>query len=136
MLAQKKAGLHPKAGKIYYYALFIVFLTATIIAFYRWKEDYHLFILGTTSFFFAVIARRAVKRKWQKWSVIHIIGMGLSYTILIIAFYVDNGKFLPVWKDLNPVLYWLLPLLVAIPLIIRTLLRHPLSKEYFNRKKR
>jgi hypothetical protein len=31
--------------------------------------------------------------------------------LLLIAFYVDNGKQLPVWKDLPHVTYWLLPLL-------------------------
>lgn len=135
MLAQKKAGLHPKGGSVYYYSLWIVFITATIIAFYRWKEDYHLFILGSLSFISCFVARRAYRKKWKKWSLIHITGMGFSYVFLIIAFYVDNGKFLPVWKDLDPVLYWLLPLLVGIPVIVRTLLRHPLSRGYFKKEK-
>ena len=28
--------------------------------------------------------------------------MGLSYILLLTAFYVDNGKSLPLWKDLLP----------------------------------
>jgi len=27
-------------------------------------------------------------------------GMSLSYVLMLIAFYVDNGKQLPIWKDL------------------------------------
>jgi hypothetical protein len=54
--------------------------------------------------------------------------MSMSYVFMLIAFYVDNGKQLPIWKDLPPVAYWLLPLAVAAPLIARTLLWHPLAR--------
>jgi hypothetical protein len=134
MLSQKRPGLHPKSGTIYYWSLWIVFITACIVAFIRWKEDYHLFLLGVVSFTAAFVARRAYRRKWPKWTIYHITGMGISYIFLLIAFYVDNGRFLPVWKSLNPVIYWLLPLIIGIPIIIRTLYRHPLSKEYFTKK--
>jgi hypothetical protein len=33
-------------------------------------------------------------------------GMSLSYVLMLIAFYVDNGKQLPIWKDLPHVTYW------------------------------
>ena len=59
---------------------------------------------------------------------IGIAGMGLSYVLLLIAFYVDNGKQLPLWKDLPHFTYWLLPLAAGVPLIIRALLRHPLAR--------
>jgi len=45
------------------------------------------------------------------------------------GFYVDNGKGLPLWKELPPISYWLLPAAVGIPLIIRTLLRHPPARQ-------
>jgi hypothetical protein len=34
--------------------------------------------------------------------------MGLSYILLLTVFYVDNGKSLPLWKELSPITYWLL----------------------------
>jgi hypothetical protein len=34
--------------------------------------------------------------------------MGLSYVLMLIAFYVDNGKQLPIWKDLPHFGYCLL----------------------------
>jgi hypothetical protein len=46
--------------------------------------------------------------------------------LLLIAFYVDNGKSLPLWKELPPAAYWLLPAAIGIPLIVRALLWHPL----------
>jgi len=133
MLSTKQPGTHPKAGTTYYIFIWVVFITATIMAIFRWKEDYHLFILGSISFSSAFIGRRARKYQWKKWSITHISGMGLSYIFLLIAFYVDNGRFLPIWKNLNPVFYWLLPPLIGVPIIIRTLLRHPLSRHHFIR---
>lgn len=134
MLAKKQRGRHSKSGSIYYWSLWVVFITASIIAVARWKEDYHLFVLGLVSFISAFIGRKALIEKWQKWSVIHITGMGISYIFLLIAFYVDNGRFLPIWRDLPPFIYWCLPLLIGIPLLIKTLVRNPLSKDYFQPK--
>jgi hypothetical protein len=131
MLVKKQPGLHPRSGAIYYLSLWIVFISATIIAIARWKEDYHLFILALFSMSSAFIGRMAVKNRWKKWSIYHIAGMGFSYIILLTAFYVDNGKFLPIWRSFNSLTYWVLPALIGIPIILRTLLRHPLSKKYF-----
>jgi len=131
MLAKKRIGIHSKSGSTYYWSLLVVFITATVIAVARWGEDYHLFVLGFISFTSAFVGRMSVRNKWQKWSIIHIIGMGLSYIFLLTAFYVDNGKFLPVWKSFNPIVYWLLPIAIGIPILVKTLLQHPLSKEHF-----
>lgn len=136
MLSKKRKGIHSRSGTVYYWALWVVFFTATLIAIERWKEDYHLFFLGVVSFVCAFLGRMALRRKWQKWSVYHITGMGVSYIFLLIAFYVDNGRFLPLWKDLNPIIYWLLPLLIGIPILISTLLRNPLSKHHFRKPAR
>jgi len=54
--------------------------------------------------------------------------MGASYVLLLIAFYVDNGKQLPVWK-IPHFTYWLVPAIIGGPLIIRTLLYHPLVSQ-------
>jgi hypothetical protein len=133
MISKKQRGRHSKFGNIYFWSLLIVLLTATIIAIFRWKEDYHLFILGLLAFVSAFIGRSALKNKWEKWSIIHITGMGFSYIFLLIAFYVDNGRFLPIWKNFPPIMYWLLPLLIGIPIIVGTLLSNPLSKKYFRK---
>jgi hypothetical protein len=46
---------------------------------------------------------------------------------MLVAFYVDNGKQLPLWKDLPHFMYWLIPFAVGIPLIVRALLWPPLA---------
>ncbi|SHL89259.1 hypothetical protein SAMN05444159_7114 [Bradyrhizobium lablabi] len=129
MLSEKRAGRHPRNGTIYFWCLAGVFLTATGLAAVRWAEDYHLFILGTLSFAAACFGREARRRRWRHWVRLHITGMGSSYVLLLIAFYVDNGKSLPLWRDLPPVAYWLLPAAVGIPLIVRALLWHPLVRQ-------
>jgi hypothetical protein len=127
MLSQKREGRHPRYGTIYFWSLTGVFLTATSLAAVRWAEDYHLFILGALSFAAAYLGRQARRRRWRNWAKLHITGMGASYILLLTAFYVDNGKSLPLWKELPPIAYWVLPAALGIPLIIRALLWHPLA---------
>jgi uncharacterized membrane protein HdeD (DUF308 family) len=129
MLSGKRAGRHPRNGTIYFWCLAGVFLTATSLAAVRWTHDYHLFVLGALSFSAACLGRQASRQRWRHWVRLHITGMGASYILLLIAFYVDNGKSLPLWKELPPMAYWLLPLVVGIPLIVRALLWHPLLRQ-------
>jgi hypothetical protein len=129
MLSQKRAGRHPRYGTIYFWCLAGVFLTAASLAAARWAEDYHLFILGALSFAAACLGRQARRHRWRHWVMLHISAMGASYILLLIAFYGDNGKNLPLWKDLPPATYWLLPAVVGVPLIVRALLWHPLVRQ-------
>jgi hypothetical protein len=65
----------------------------------RWAENYHLFFLGALSLTAASVARTALRRRWRNWVGLHITGMGSSYILMLTAFYVDNGKHLPLWKN-------------------------------------
>ena len=127
MLSKKKRGNHTRAGLVYYRALIVVFVTMSALAAMRWAHAYHLFILGLLSFAAAVGGRRLVRRPGA-WRIRgHIVGLGASYVLLLIAFYVDNGRNLPLWRDLPPVAYWALPLLIGTPIIVWAVLRHPLA---------
>jgi hypothetical protein len=128
MLSPKRAGRHPSYGTIYFWCSAAVFLTATSLAAMRWADDYHLFVLGAFSFAAAWLGRRARRLRWRYWVRLHIAGMGASYLLLLIAFYVDNGNSLPLWKELPSTAYWLLPAVIGIPLIVRALLWHPLVR--------
>lgn len=128
MLSTKGRGRHPLFGSVYFWCLGGVFVTASALAMVRWTEDYHLFILGTLAFLAAYLGRMARRKRWSNWVKLHITGMGMSYVLLLTAFYVDNGKSLPLWRDLPPVAYWLVPAAIGIPLIIRAVLRHPLAR--------
>ncbi len=123
MLSMKRSGQHPRFGAAYYWCLALLFATATVLAAMRWSEDYHLFILGALSFVAASVGRMARRHLWHRWVDFHVTGLGLSYILMLTAFYVDNGKNLPVWRELPYLAYWLLPGAVGIPLIVNALAR-------------
>ena len=108
MLSQKRSALIPSLGRFSFWCLAGVCLTMAGLAAARWAER-----LGEASGHFPC---------WQGPPLQpsptaalaplmgnHITGMGGSYVLLMIAFYVDNGKQLPIWKDLPPFSYWLVP---------------------------
>jgi len=129
MLSKKAPGRHPTFGTIYYWSLSAVALSATTLAVVRWTEDYHLLALGVLAFTMATLGRTARRRRWDHWARFHVVGMSLSYILLLTAFYVDNGKSLPIWSDLPSITYWLLPSLVGIPLIVYVLRWHPVVRQ-------
>jgi len=100
MLSEKRRGRHSRIGKVYYWCLLALFASATFLSVMRWAENYHLFIRGAVSFASAWLGREALRERWRYWVRLHIIGMGSSYVLMLVAFYVDNGKQLPLWKDL------------------------------------
>jgi hypothetical protein len=129
MLSPKRAGRHPLYGTIYFWCLAGIFATASGLAVVRWVKDYHLFILGTLAFAAACFGRKARRQRWRNWVRLHITGMGMSYVLLLVAFYVDNGAQLPIWKSLPHFTYWLLPVAIGVPLIVCALLWHPLARQ-------
>jgi hypothetical protein len=128
MLSQKRAGRHPRFGTIYYWALVLVFITMTALSLARWAEDYQLFVLGALSFIAATAGRMARRRLWPSWARLHMTGMGASYILLLTAFYVDNGKNLPLWRELPHIAFWLLPGAIGAPILLNAFLRHPLVR--------
>ena len=129
MLSPKRAGRHPWFGTAYFWSLAGVFATACALAFVRWNEDRVLFLLAVIAFALANLGRRARRRRWRWWPRWHMAGMGLSYIVLVTAFYVDNGKSLPLWRDMPGAAYWLAPSLVGLPILSLALLRHPLARQ-------
>jgi hypothetical protein len=128
MLSHKGRGRHSTFGTFYYWCLAVVVASATALSVARWAENYHLFFLGALSLIAATVARTALRRRWRNWIGLHISGMGLSYILMLTAFYVDNGKNLPVWKELPQIAFWLLPTVLGTPLILYALLKHPLAR--------
>ena len=126
MLSNKGRGRHSNFGTVYFWCLAGVFVTMSTLSFMRWAENSHLFILGTLSFTSAFFGRTAAQRHWRHWPKLHLTGMGASYIFMLTAFYVDNGKNLPLWKELPQIAFWLLPSAIGVPLILYALFRHPL----------
>jgi hypothetical protein len=120
-LTRKGSPRHIRAGRWYYAAITTVSATATGMAVMRWKQDYHLFIIGAVAFTAATIGylHRRLRRPGDTG---HIAGMGIGYTAMLTAFYVDNGPHLPLWDKLPALSFWFLPSAIAAPIITRALL--------------
>ncbi len=128
--APKRRGRHTLAGAIYYRAIAMVFATATALAVIRPARDWYLALLGALALALAAAGRdyrrHPGRRPWRRCPghVPHIIAMGGFYTVLLTAFYVDNGKNLPLWDRLPTWSYWAIPALIAAPVIARSAARH------------
>jgi len=83
--------------------------SATFLAALRWSEDYYLVVLGVLSLGAASIGRAARRWRWHGWVNTHLVAMGLSYIVMLTAFYVGEGATLPLGKKLPRVAYWVLP---------------------------
>lgn len=123
-LSKKAQGRHSHFGRIYFWGLLVVFASAAGMSVLRWPRDNDLLALGVVSFGVASVGYLSRKFQWPAWTSFHIIGMGVSYIVLLTAFYVDNGASLPLWNRLSTIAYWTLPGIVGLPLVVITLLRH------------
>jgi hypothetical protein len=103
-LSPKRPGRHPRLGTLYYRSLWVVVASAAWLAALRWPQDAYLLVLGNLSLGAATLGRTARRRRWQwrrwRWIGLHLAGMSASYILLLTAFYVDNGKNLPMWREL------------------------------------
>jgi uncharacterized membrane protein len=124
MLSKKGPDRHAAFGAMYHRSLSVVFVTALVLAVTRWAEDYYLAILGALAFAAALLGRAAFRTHRRSRVQAHIGGMGLSYTLMLVAFYMDNGRNLPLWRDLPAATYWMAPGAIGAALIIYALLRY------------
>lgn len=125
MLSRKRRGRHSGLGTFYFWCLVGTSVTMSALAAVRWAEDYPLFVLGALAYGSALLGRAAARRHWKQWPRLHVAGMGASYIFLLTAFYVDNGKSLPLWNQLPEMAFWVLPALIGVPILVYVLSRHP-----------
>jgi hypothetical protein len=121
-LARKGSPRHIRAGRWYYRAITVVFATAAVLAAMRWARDWYLFILGAAAFTAATLGYLH-RRRHRPGDTGHIAGMGIAYTAMLTAFYVDNGPHLPLWDHLPAFAFWLLPAAIGAPVIARAIVR-------------
>lgn len=117
-LSRKGSSRHIRAGRWFYQAITVVFATATGLSIMRWRQDYHLLIIGAVAFT-AATTGYLHRRRRRPGDTGHIIGMGTGYVAMLTAFYVDNGPHLPLWDRLPPLAFWFLPAVIGAPIIIR-----------------
>jgi len=103
-----------RAGRWYYRAITAVSTTAAALAAMRWAQDWYLLVIGAVAFA-AATAGYLHRRLRRTGDIGHIAGMGIAYTVMLTAFYVDNGPHLPLWGRLPALAFWLLPSAIAAP---------------------
>ena len=124
----KRPGRHPTAGRIFFWALAVVFASSTTMAVLRFAQDWHLLLIGSVAFGAGCLGYLARRRRRPGWLRVHIPAMGGAYIALFTGFYVDNGPHLPLWDRLPHLAYWLLPSMIGLPLILRALSRGQLLR--------
>ena len=124
MLALRRKGdqRHRRTGRIYTLALTAVATTTLALSAFDLGRDWPLDILGILAACLAWLGT-AHRRLHRRGDTGHILAMSGSYVLMLTAFYVDNGKSLPLWRDLPTLAYWLLPSAVGAPLIVRAIAR-------------
>ncbi len=121
MLSRKGGRVHVVAGRVYVGGITGLFATMIVLAATRWPHDNHLAVLGVIALGATLLGllnrRRHGADRW------HILAMGVSYVVMLTAFYVDNGPTLPLWSLLPPWSFWFIPSLVGAPLFARGIFR-------------
>ena len=74
-LVRKGSPRHIRAGRWYYRAITVVFVTATVLAAMRWRQDYYLFIIGAVAFTAATVGYQH-RRRHRPGDTGHIVGHG------------------------------------------------------------
>ena len=120
-LTRKGSPCHVRAGRWFYWAIAVVFVTAAALTIMRWRQDFHLLIIGTVAVIAATIGYLH-RRRHRPGDTGHILGMGIGYVAMLTAFYVDNGPHLPLWDRLPPLTFWFLPAVVGAPIVTRAVL--------------
>src|SRR5258708_7656652 len=57
------------------------------------------------------------------WVIIHIVGTIGSYIVLLTGFYVDNAHLIPLLNQLPQLTFWVLPTVIGIPFMVRSISR-------------
>lgn len=123
MLARKGSRRHRRFGRVYLAALAGLGLTAPVLAAVDWAHRWQLAALGGLAVVAAAAGLAAVRLRRPARLAAHITGMGSAYILMLTAFYVDNGPRLPLWNQLPPIAFWLLPAAVGTPALLGALLR-------------
>ena len=128
----KRRGRHHRWGRRYLLAYTLVFLTATMLSVERWSVDAYLFFIALVGYGFALggyVASRFRREAWlirllgKNWVIVHIVGTIGSYIVLLTGFYVDNAHLIPLLNQLPQLTFWVLPTVIGIPFIVRSITR-------------
>jgi uncharacterized membrane protein len=123
MWATKKKGLHTRVGLAYFILFTITCVSAVVLSLMNWSSSGYLFFVALFSYTFLIRGYLAVKRRRKGWLVKHVSAILGSYLALATAFLVISGGKYPVLDQLPFWSLWVIPTVIATPLIGRTVKR-------------
>ena len=119
MRSRKGDWWHRMAGDAYLIAIAIIAGSAAGLVSTRGPQFNHLLLFAAVAVTLAY-GGYFMRRINQG---VHISGMGLSYVVMVTAFYVDNGPKLPFWNQFPDIVFWVGPIAIGLPIIILALWR-------------
>jgi uncharacterized membrane protein len=117
MRAQKRPGLHTRAGEAYHWVMLAVCLTASLLAVLDWERLWWFLPIAAGSYAFALLGYVSAKRRWRGWLRAHITGQGGSYIAMTTALLVVNWETLTGARGISSPVAWALPTVVGSPII-------------------
>lgn len=120
MTAKKYSKIHRGSGQVYFWLVSFVCLTGAILPFFNWTKNWWLLLISIFSYYFAFLGWRAEKKRAEGWIKDHIRGMLGSYVAMVTAFVVVNIHRFEFLNYIPRIVFWILPTVVAIPLIRMT----------------
>ena len=116
MLTRKGGPAHRRGGRAWLGGLAVLCATAPPLVARDWAHLWYLLVLAGVAAGSALVGYLGIRSGRR---VVHILGMGSAFMVMLTAFYVDNGPRLPGWSLLPPVAFWLLPAAVGLPIMLR-----------------
>lgn len=123
MCTVKGSRRHRRLGRVYLVVVAGLCASAPVLAALDWTHRWHLVVLAGGAAALAGLGLVGARKRRRS---AHIAGMGGAYIVVLTAFYIDNGPRLPLWNQLPPVVFWLLPAAAGLPVLLRALRRHHL----------
>ena len=110
MWARKTPGRHTRAGEIYHWLFFGIFISTCVLVFLNWERLWWFLPIAFGSYAFALLGYMSARLRWNNWLRFHLIGQGSSYIAMTTAVLVVNFGIYSWWA-------WALPTIVGTPLI-------------------
>ena len=117
MSAQKKPGVHTRAGEMYHGSILVTCLLASALSFLDWDRIWWFLPIAVGSYAFGFVGYLAAKVRWKNWLRWHVSGQGGSYIAMTTALLVVNWQAITGTPGVRSPLAWTLPTLIGATMI-------------------
>jgi len=127
MYSKKSRGLHTTSGLVYVVLMTAVCISGALLSILKWEQNWWLLFVAIFSYAFCLRGFFAAKNRRSGWVKNHISGMLGSYVAMSTAFIVVNVGRVEFLNQVPVIVFWVLPTVIAVPLIRRTVAKNRAS---------